>query len=62
MFLVFVSHGILMLTFSQVYWLFLFYNALYGINYRLPNVTYIVTLGVYSVVCVFCPRSNHLQY
>ena len=27
-----------------------FYNALYGINYRLPNVTFIVEVGIYSVV------------
>ena len=29
-----------------------FYNALFGISYRLPNVTYIVAVGVYSVVRV----------
>ena len=29
-----------------------FYNALYGINYRLPNVTYIIAVGIYSVVRV----------
>ena len=25
-----------------------FYSALYGITYRLPNVTYIVAVGIYS--------------
>ena len=25
-----------------------FYNAIYGINYRLPNVTQIVAVGIYS--------------
>ena len=27
-----------------------FYNALYRINYNLPNVTYIVAVSIYSVV------------
>ena len=26
-----------------------FYNALYGINFRLLNVTYIVAVAIYSV-------------
>ena len=30
----------------------LFYNALYGINYRLPNITWIVVVGIHSVVRV----------
>ena len=29
-----------------------FYNAIYGINYRLPNVTSIVAVSIYSVVHV----------
>ena len=27
-----------------------FYKVLYGINYRLPNITYIIAVGIYSVV------------
>ena len=36
-----------------------FYNALYGINYRLPNVTSIAAVGIYSVVHVVKWGSNH---
>ena len=37
-----------------------FYNALYGINYRLLNVvTYIIVVAIYSVVGVVYWRSNH---
>lgn len=37
----------------------LFYNALCGISYRLPNVTKIVAIGNYSVVCVVNRGNNH---
>ena len=36
-----------------------FYNTLYGINYRLPNVTSIVAVGIYSVAGVVERGSNH---
>ena len=35
-----------------------FYNTLYGINYRLPNITYIVAVGMYSVVHVVKTREQ----
>ena len=38
---------------------FPFYNALYVINYRLPNATEIVAVVIYSVVCVVKWGSNH---
>ena len=36
-----------------------FYNTLYGINYRLLNVTYIVAVGIYAIVLVVKWGSNH---
>ena len=36
-----------------------FYNALSGINYSLSNVTYIVAVGIYSVVCMVKQENNH---
>ena len=43
--------------------LLLFYNALtpclYAINYRLTNVTYIVTVGIYSIVRVVKREQHH---
>ena len=36
-----------------------FHNTLYRINYRLPNVTSIVAVGIYSVEGVVKQGSNH---
>ena len=36
-----------------------FYNARYGIKYGLPNLTYILSVGIYSVEGVVKRAINH---
>ena len=42
----------------EIWLLPLFYSALCGINYRLPNVTWIIAVDIYSVARVVKRRSN----